>query len=180
MTMSRRDVFAAGALVAALGAGATSACSPASVTLDLPNKFFAPIAKGALVEARKSAHPSISLALVSTVGTQRFQGPEDVTEALYRLMTVEGFSMIGDSPLAEDVFGGMYWRDIGPWTCSDMLKGDAIEEPASCGDALRESVFNVFVNIDGTGEKVQTILLLENHNLIVQLGDWSDNRSFGK
>ena len=61
-----------------------------------------------------------------------------------------------------------------------MLKGDAIEEPGPCGDALRESVFNVFVNIDGTGEKVHTVLLLENRNLIAQLGDWSDNRSFGK
>ena len=179
MTMSRRDIFAAGALVAALGAGATSACSPASIPFDLPNKFFVAIAKGALVEARKSAHPSISLALVSTMGTQMFEGPEDVTEALHRLMTVEGFSMIGDSPLAEDVSGGMYWRGIGPWRCSDMLKGDAIQLD-TCGGGSHESVFNVFVNIDGASDSVHTILLLENRNLIVQLGDWSDNRSFGK
>lgn len=132
-----------------------------------------------MVEARKSAHPTISLALANTVGTQTFDGPKDVTEALYRLLNVEGFSMIGDSPKAREAYGGMYWRELGPWQCSDMLKGDAIEL-GHCEDGLLDSVFNVFVNIEASSETIQTILLLENRNLIAQLGYWSDTRKFDK
>ena len=180
MSISRRDVFAAGAIFAALGSSATSACSPPAFReLDLPNKFFAAIAKGALAEARKSAHPSISLAVVSTAGTQMFDGPDAVTEALNRFLRIEGFAMIGDSSLAQDAYGGMYWRDLGPWLCNDMLKGDAIEV-GSCDDALSHGVFNVFVNIDSATEKLRTILLLENRNLIAQLGNWGDTREFDK
>lgn len=118
-----------------------------------------------------------SLSLVSTAGSQRFEGPDDVAEALHRLLRVEGFSMIGDAK--EVIAGGMYWRHLGPWLCSDMIKGGAVEL-GICADGLMNPVFNVLVDADWENEQIKTILLLENRNLIVQLSDWPGPIEFGK
>ena len=113
MTMSRRELIAAGAVASALATGGLSACSyPDIPNIDLPGRYFAAIALGRLVKAREWADDEISLAIVSTVGTQRFEGADDVGEAIFKLFKSEGFTMVGDE--VDTPYGGMYWRNLGP------------------------------------------------------------------
>lgn len=91
---------------------------------ELPGKFFGKVAVRRLVEAKRELAAEATLSLVTSEGAQLFSGRDDVAEAVHRLLNVEGFSMIGDS---EGVAaGGFYWRAMGPWLCSDMVKGKAI------------------------------------------------------
>ena len=169
MTLSRRDLIATGAIVGAVAASGLSACTPADIpNIDLPGKFFAAISMGRLAQARQWLSPAISLSLVSTAGSQRFAGPQDVVEAMNRMFSDEGFRMIGDKD--DDHLGGMYWREMGPWQCSDMLKGGAVNLNNGCSsDVLETNVFNVFVDTDFPAKLIKTILMLQNRNLIAQL-----------
>ena len=87
--------------------------------------------------------------------------------------------MIGDTHNAR--IGGLYWREMGPWQCSDMLKGGAVTLGGMCSDDhLENSLFNVFVDADFAAEAIRTILLLENRNLIAQLNFDPAQAKFGK
>ena len=160
--MDRRSlILTAGLATAALTTGAASACSPLDVSVtELPARFFAKVAVGRLVEAKELLSASATLSLITSEGAQLFEGPRDVAEAVHRLLNIDGFSMIGDTKTS--AMGGLYWITMGPWVCSDMVKGSAPQlEFGNCDDNLSNSLFNVFVNF-GPPQIIKTILLLEN------------------
>mgnify|MGYP003708661885 FL=1 len=96
-----------------------------------------------------------------------------------RMFSDEGFRMIGDKD--DDHLGGMYWREMGPWQCSDMLKGGAVNLNNGCSsDVLETNVFNVFVDTDFPAKLIKTILMLQNRNLIAQLSFDPARAQFGK
>lgn len=172
MEFTRRNLIV-GATVASsvIAASSVSACSPPNFEVyDQPAKFFAKVAAGRAVEARAELTPNATLSLVTSEGAQFFTGREDVARIVDRLLGAEGFTMIGDT--RSNKAGGMYWEPMGPWLCSDMVKGTVPQfEMNDCGkDWLRQSVLNVFVGIDysQTG-LIKSILVLENRSLSGQL-----------
>ncbi len=170
MTISRRDILIGATIASTIATSSTlSACSPASLDhLTGPGQFFALLARGEWVRAREMLADDASLSVVSSVGGQTFTDRQGIVELLGSMLQHEGFNMIGDN--ADQSQGGMYWRLIGPWLCSDMLRGDAVDM-GNCGDGLGSSVFNVFTDPVTVEDRIKTILLLENRNLVSQFAN---------
>ncbi len=72
--------------------------------------------------------------------------------------------MVGDGE--GDAVGGMYWGQRGPWLCSDMLKGNAIEM-GHCGSDMWGSIFNVYVDAFTVQDRLKTILLLQAQDFVL-------------
>lgn len=173
MTVSRRDVALAIGLASAIAASsAVSACSPPPEQElgELPGHLFAMIAQRKLDEAKELVAADVRLSLMTTESQELFAGPANVVGTLSNLMHSKGLGMIGDS--AEYAPGGMYWRILGPWICSDMLKGRAVDFSDTCnGGTGPQTILNVYVRLDESGDRVAQILLLESNHLVLQLSN---------
>lgn len=169
--MDRRSLITtAGLASAALSTGALSACSPVDTSVnELPAKFFAKISVGRVAEARAELEPTATLSLVTTEGAQLFEGAGKVAAAVDRLLNVDDYSMIGDT--RDIAMGGLYWTAMGPWACSDMVKGKAPQlQLSGCVDQFADPVLNVLVGLAGS-MKIANILILENRRLSGQMAD---------
>lgn len=177
MTVSRRDLFLAGTVAATIATvGSVSACLPASFPDSTLPGQYTKVKDMRLLEAGNLLSKDATLVLATTMGVQNFVGAKEIGEAVHQLLAVEGFALVGDQ---DDInAGGMYWRQMGPWLCSDLLKGGAVELGV-CDDGLSSSVFNVLAHVEG--DLIKSLIILENRNLTV---NWSDgleqSRNFGE
>lgn len=167
--LDRRGLLVTAGIVSVIvSTGAVSACSPADTAVtQLPAKFFAKVAVGRLVEAKAELTTTVTLSLVTSEGAQLFKGPYEVAEAVHRLLNAEGFSMIGDTQ--DNAVGGFYWASMGPWLCSDMVKGEVPQLTIdNCQGGLMDPVLNVFVGLQGSSA-ISRMLILENRRLSGQM-----------
>ncbi|VVT17629.1 hypothetical protein ERY430_80052 [Erythrobacter sp. EC-HK427] len=167
MGISRRELIVGATVASTLAASASvSACSPVDFEIPtLSGRFFALIGRGEWVQAKEYLAEDATLSVVSSAGGHLYSEPQAIVEVLGRLLSTEGFNMVGDGR-GDDALGGMYWRQVGPWLCSDMLKGDAVTV-SGCGGDVWGSMFSVLTDPFTVEGKLSTILLVESFDFII-------------